>query len=206
MKESNPSAPSHSRQTAITALLRKAAHDRAALMKRNTQTTLVLYGLFATVLLLRLVRANIVLVSLLAGLGLGVLWILLRVRWQRLEERLLKEEMERHAEILSTKRETPPAVFEPDPPADRPLSVREIEVLTGVADGRSNKEIAAQLCISDQTVKNHLAHIMTKLEVHDRTSAALCAVSHGWISQSHSIPGRRIDAAAGSRDIAASEN
>lgn len=62
-----------------------------------------------------------------------------------------------------------------------PLSAREVEVLEYAARGNSNKEIARQLSISDQTVKNHLTSIMRKLAVNDRTQAVVYALQQGWI-------------------------
>lgn len=62
-----------------------------------------------------------------------------------------------------------------------PLTPREIEILDYVAQGNSNKEIAYQLRISDQTVKNHITSILRKLAVNDRTQAVIYALRHGWI-------------------------
>merc|ERR1711969_430750 len=59
------------------------------------------------------------------------------------------------------------------------LSSREIEVLERVADGRSNAEIATDLYVSEPTVKSHLAHIFTKLDVTSRTSAVSAARRRG---------------------------
>jgi DNA-binding NarL/FixJ family response regulator len=64
-----------------------------------------------------------------------------------------------------------------------PLSPRELEILTCLTMGMSNKEIAAHLNISQQTVKNHMTSIMTKLNVSDRTQAALTALRNGWVSR-----------------------
>lgn len=63
-----------------------------------------------------------------------------------------------------------------------PLTPREIEILDYVAQGNSNKEIAFQLRISDQTVKNHITSILRKLAVNDRTQAVIFALRHGWIT------------------------
>lgn len=49
------------------------------------------------------------------------------------------------------------------------------------AKGRSNKEIAGALGISDQTVKNHITALLRKLGVVDRTQAVLLALRRGWI-------------------------
>ncbi|MDK7472557.1 response regulator transcription factor [Bacillus paranthracis] len=59
------------------------------------------------------------------------------------------------------------------------LTKREQEVLRAIAKGRSNKEIAAVLHITEQTVKTHVSNVLAKLEVDDRTQAALYAVKHG---------------------------
>lgn len=61
------------------------------------------------------------------------------------------------------------------------LSPREIEVLQLVARGQANKEIAAQLTITEATVKTHLAHIFQKLAVNDRTEAVTAALQRGII-------------------------
>lgn len=62
------------------------------------------------------------------------------------------------------------------------LSPREIEVLKLLAKGESNKAIAQKLYISEKTVKNHLYRIFQKLEVEDRTQAALYAVKNKLVS------------------------
>ncbi|MGF2716325.1 response regulator [Bacillus cereus] len=59
------------------------------------------------------------------------------------------------------------------------LTKREQEVLREIAKGRSNKEIAVVLHITEQTVKTHVSNVLAKLEVDDRTQAALYAVKHG---------------------------
>jgi DNA-binding NarL/FixJ family response regulator len=64
-------------------------------------------------------------------------------------------------------------------PAEEALSVREIEVLSLVAQGSSNKEVARQLHISEATVKSHLTHIFGKLGVADRTAAVTTALKSG---------------------------
>jgi DNA-binding NarL/FixJ family response regulator len=62
-----------------------------------------------------------------------------------------------------------------------PLSPREMEILRCVTHGLSNKEIAVELGISHQTVKNHMTSILDKLGVEDRTQAAVYALQRGWV-------------------------
>jgi two-component system response regulator DegU len=62
-----------------------------------------------------------------------------------------------------------------------PLSPREMEVLSYVVAGKSNKEIANLLAISHQTVKNHVTSILRKFGVEDRTQAVVYALKRGWV-------------------------
>jgi DNA-binding NarL/FixJ family response regulator len=59
------------------------------------------------------------------------------------------------------------------------LTKRELEVLREIAKGKSNKEIASSLFITEKTVKTHVSNLLSKLELADRTQAALYAVRHG---------------------------
>jgi DNA-binding NarL/FixJ family response regulator len=66
-------------------------------------------------------------------------------------------------------------------PVFEPLSEREIEILRLIARGASNREIAGALFLAEGTVKNHVTNILGKLEVRDRTQAALKAKENGLI-------------------------
>ena len=66
-------------------------------------------------------------------------------------------------------------------PANAELSERELEILRLLATGVSNKEIAAQLFLSINTVKVHLRNIFAKLNVQSRTEATLTAIQRGWV-------------------------
>lgn len=68
------------------------------------------------------------------------------------------------------------------PESPEKLTERETEVLRLLAHGKANKEIAAELHISETTVKTHVSNIMMKLEVSSRTQAALYAVRIGLVS------------------------
>jgi DNA-binding NarL/FixJ family response regulator len=67
-----------------------------------------------------------------------------------------------------------------DQPVEK-LTDRELEVLSLVAKGYTNKAIGVQLGISDRTVQGHLAHIFSKLQSGSRTEAVMRAVSMGWL-------------------------
>jgi DNA-binding NarL/FixJ family response regulator len=61
------------------------------------------------------------------------------------------------------------------------LSARELEVLGLVAKGNANKEIAARLAISEETVKSHITKILAKLRANDRTHAVMIGLKRGVI-------------------------
>ena len=71
----------------------------------------------------------------------------------------------------------PPAPAAPALPAET-LTDRELAVLRLIARGATNREIAAQLVISESTVKNHVSNILSRLGLRDRTQAALYARDH----------------------------
>lgn len=61
------------------------------------------------------------------------------------------------------------------------LTQRELDILSALSRGLTDREIAQHLFISVRTVQSHLAHIYEKLHVHSRTEAALFAVQHGLV-------------------------
>jgi DNA-binding NarL/FixJ family response regulator len=61
------------------------------------------------------------------------------------------------------------------------LTPREMEVLTLIAEGLCNKDIASELTLSEKTVKNHINNIFSKLHLNDRTQAMLYAIRKGLV-------------------------
>lgn len=73
------------------------------------------------------------------------------------------------------------ASLEPAPPAPHPFSPRELEVLTLVTAGLTNKEIAYRLNLSERTIQFHLNSIFNKTSTSSRTEAAALALRQGWL-------------------------
>ncbi|HET9445802.1 MAG TPA: response regulator transcription factor [Steroidobacteraceae bacterium] len=98
-----------------------------------------------------------------------------------LKNLLRKELLDTIRVVHSGKRRVPPEVAAEiaEHVADDALTVREFEVLRRVAAGKSNKVIAAELDISEGTVKTHMRSILPKLDACDRTHAVMIALKRG---------------------------
>lgn len=98
------------------------------------------------------------------------------------EDKFIKDllVLEQHAHAHG--RNLPPQSLQPSV-SDSPtlLSSREIEVLSHIAYGKTNKEIANTLCISLSTVVSHRKHIMDKLNIHNLSALTIYAVMHGYV-------------------------
>lgn len=103
-------------------------------------------------------------------------------RLQQLHEHLTKAERD---EIVALERERLAASFRLDPgspPAARPrLSRSQQEILRLIADGLSNKEIAKEIHLSENTVKSHIQEILRKLGARNRVQAAVQAARERWV-------------------------
>ena len=86
----------------------------------------------------------------------------------------LAEQVLQQFQELSQRSETEPFIA--------PLTPREMEILQYIAQGYLNKQIAAELDISEQTIKNHVTSILRKLNANARTEAVVIAIKQGLIS------------------------
>jgi NarL family two-component system response regulator LiaR len=75
-----------------------------------------------------------------------------------------------------------------DGPLER-LSARERDVLVALSRGRSNREIARSLSLGEQTVKSHVSSILAKLDLQDRTQAAIFGLQHGVVPLGEALLG-----------------
>ncbi len=88
------------------------------------------------------------------------------------------------ARVLAIYRSAPPASAGGADPDLGALTAREVEVLALIGRGRTNGEIAAELFVSEGTVKTHVNHVFTKLRLRDRAAAVVFAYDHGLTGRS----------------------
>ncbi len=98
------------------------------------------------------------------------------------------EEAEPHSLLVQIREVMKFQKFSPPVLAEYKLTHREIQVLRHVGLGLSNKEIGRSLCISVETVKEHVQNILRKLNAKDRTDAAVRAVRWGLVDQDKTDP------------------
>jgi len=125
--------------------------------------------------------ARIIVLTTYAGDALAVEALRAGASGYLLKSLLRKELLETIRAVHAGKRRIPPEVAAEiaQHAADDALTAREVEVLRRVAAGKSNKVIAAELDISENTVKAHMQSILPKLDASDRTHAVIIALKRG---------------------------
>ena len=159
---------------ALEKLAAKRAKDKALSARWNVNIVILSYTVLATILLLRFEGVAIEIVSPVAIVGLAMIWLAGWMRGKKLYKQFYEQE-------LYELREQGLQAEEDEVPSDSPLSLRETEILSHIASGCINKQIATELGVSEQTVKNHITHILEKLDVGDRTHAVVIAMQQGWV-------------------------
>ena len=132
------------------------------------------YAVLTAVILLGFGGATTEIVALVAILGLVMVWLIGWRRGRQLFKRFYYEELRQLQEFSAGNK------AEVSVPS--PLTPRETEILSYIASGYSNKQIAHKLQIAGQTIKNHMSSILSKLDANDRTQAVVLSIYHGWIS------------------------
>jgi len=177
-----------SRSLGIQRILRERSRERAAPLRWSIQSVVLSYSVLAAVIIMSLQGVNLFITALTAVLGLGLVWLSSWLRIKKFENTFYQEEVDNYAKLASGESShgsTGTAANKPTTSVESPLTSRETAVLEQMAKGKSSKQIAHALQISPQTVKNHISHIFSKLDVTDRTSAVLLALRRGWIRDGH---------------------
>jgi DNA-binding CsgD family transcriptional regulator len=164
----------------IKALLLQKAGDKAISLRWNKYSLLFIFSTLLVVLILVFNNVNLTIVSIVAALGLAAFWIFATWQGKNLEKRFFEQEKTYYEALFPEDRSK---TLEMDISSNQasPLSKREMEVMKHIVQGNTNKQIAQELDITDQTVKNHITNILKKMNVSDRTSAAVMALHRGWI-------------------------
>lgn len=154
-------------------LASERAGEKVRSARWDLATALFAYATLVAVVLLRLEGVRIEIVAISAIFGLAMVWLIGWIRGKQLFRRFYNEEL-RQLEAFSSARKaeaTVPSILTP----------RETEILTYIARGSMNKQVARELGVSEHTIKNHLSSILRKLDVNDRTQAVVLAIQNGWI-------------------------
>lgn len=172
----------------VQRLLRERACARAAPLRWNILSVVLSYSVLAAVIIMSLQGVNLLVTVLTAVLGLGLVWLSSWLRIKKFENTFYQEEVDNYAKLASdesAQESTGAGAGRLATSVESPLTSRETAVLEQMVRGKSSKQIAHALQISPQTVKNHISHIFSKLDVTDRTSAVLLALRRGWIRDGH---------------------
>ncbi len=164
-------------------LLHKRVRERALSLRWNLNGLMFVYAVLIIIVILTIQNINSLLVALVSVIGLLLIWLYSSSRLKKLEKQFYQQEIHDYVDLLSAKSQYSfdGGAFVSGGPTKPPLTLREIEILTHMASGKRNKDIAYALNISESTVKNHIGNIYNKLEIYDRMTVVLLAIRSGWI-------------------------
>lgn len=156
----------------IELLAKQMAGSKANVAKWGLNIVVLLFAVLITIVILISLGIGTDIVALLAVLGLAAVWFIGQRQGRRLYQRFYADEL---SGLQQKPSEKAAAMAEQ-------LTPREIQILNFVAQGYANKQIAVELGISKNTVKNFVSNVLAKLNANDRTEAAVIAIKHGLVS------------------------
>jgi len=157
----------------IEQLVNDRAREKARSARWDLNIAILSYAVLVAIVLLRLEGIATGIVALIAIFGLAIVWFIGWRRGKQLYKLFYSEELDQLQELLQEKKA--------EASISSPLTPRELEILSHIAHGYINKQIADKLGISEQTIKNHMSSILRKLDANDRTQAVVLAMHYGWI-------------------------
>jgi len=159
-------------------VMQQISADKVTAHNWNTWSLVLIYMALVTVIVLELEDVDVGIVTAVAVSSLLAFLIINRVHRKKLEKQTREEKIDGYRKFLlrGTHRGEDGASA-----IETTLSRREIQILQLIAEGNINKQIARELGLSPATVRNHVSRLMQKLDVNDRTAAAVMALSNGWI-------------------------
>jgi DNA-binding CsgD family transcriptional regulator len=160
----------------------KIANEKALSASWNINILILANALLVAVVLMGLEGVAIEILAPVAAIGIGTVWFISRIRRKRLYDQFYEQELEELEVVTRDEEDEVPRIEKKEAPIESPLSLRESEILSRIASGYLNKQVATEFGISEHTIKNHMTHILEKLEVCDRTHAVVIAMQNGWIS------------------------
>jgi DNA-binding CsgD family transcriptional regulator len=157
----------------------KRANEKALSARWNVNIVIFANAVFVAVVLMGIEGVAVEILAPVAVVGLSMIWLVSWLRWRRLYHQFYEEELSQIDEVTWVEKK--------QKPIESPLSLREMQILSLIASGYVNKQVATEFGISEHTIKNHMTHILEKLDVCDRTHAVVIAMQNGWISPSDTI-------------------
>ena len=165
----------------------KIANEKALSARWNVNIVIFANAVLAAVVLMGLEGVAIEILAPVAAAGISMIWLVSWLRCKRLYRQFYEQELSELDEVSWDEEDEVPRDEEKETPIESPLSSRERQILSLIASGYINKEVATEFGISEHTIKNHMTHIMEKLDVSDRTHAVVLAMQNGWISPNGTI-------------------
>jgi DNA-binding CsgD family transcriptional regulator len=163
----------------IRKMIEQASKERGLSIRLNAGLIILAYLLINSIIFLEMFHSNILAILFLSIAGLALLIFLAYYREKMLHKR--ENEFMTMALISLNRSGDEDSEMATNNTSKIPLTARELEILSCVALGETDKSIAARLGVSNSTIKNHLRSVYKKLEVNDRTSAVLLTLRFGWL-------------------------